>query len=227
MSAQAPAYRPADHNVVARFVKWLTRLPIDYALMIMGAIFVQVFYWAIYKVHAMPDPSSAVELARGYAKEELLRGLGSLLTPAQREFASNHIVQVILDAAAAISDSLYVWTEGNPQWTATGQITVIVSAVVAFRVAYSTLTWITALAVGWAMATLGRYHFHLTWMENRVPEASGTWFAVAWQSRRVLRWWAFIFFALPYGMYLIYPIITVSYFALVSYALARTMTDRL
>lgn len=225
-SASASASVARHHNVFERFARWLFFLPGRYVLIVMTAITVQVIWWG----HDLPsaaDPMAVVRhLQREVIPREMREGLDALLTPAQQEYVATHMLSLMADVMAEASDWVYLVSHGDDRMMAAMFVVAFSAIIVVFRMGVALFVFVSAALVGLAFLVLGRYAFFRAWWSSRVPDASGTWFAVAWQTKASYPWVMLAFLASPVGFYRLYAWFLVVWAAVTGWIMGRTFTDR-
>lgn len=226
-TAAASASVAREHNLIARFMRWVFFLPGRYALIVFTALAVHTIWWG-HEILSVSDPMTVPRhLQQDVIPSELREGLEALLTPAQREYVATHMFSLMADVMSEVSDWVYLISHGDARVMA-GLFTVAFSGViVAFRMGMVLFLVVSALLVGLAFFVLGRYEFFRVWRESRVPDASGTWFAIAWQTRASYPWVMLAYLALPWGMHRAFAWFMLLWAAATGYIMGRTFTDRL
>lgn len=212
-----------DRNVIRRLAHWLITLPIRYAFVVLGA-YIILLLWNIWHIEDFSSREASVIALRDSIKAEIVHEMPKVLTPAQYQFATTHLVSWITDVMADAVDELFVRMGSEPS---TAQLAAFVAMQEAFRLTASMFIWMTAalmLVVGMCM---GRYHFYLAWRQSKVVEVSSTWFAYVWQSRVLAPMMLFTYLASPWPAYRLYALCIIGWAGLSGYITARSFSDHI
>ena len=226
-AASGAASSTRHHNLIARFARWLFFLPGRYVVIIAIAVCVQVVWWG-HDILSAADPMLVPRhLQQEVIPSEMREGLQAVLTPAQQEYVATHLLTALADLMAELSDWAYIVSQGDERIMASLFTVALSGVIVVFRMGISMFLMISAFLIGLAAFVAGRYEFYRVWRESRVPDASGTWFAIAWQTKSAYPWVLLAFLAIPWGAYGAYMWFVLFWAAATGYVMGRTFTDRL
>jgi len=214
-------------NIASASFVWLLRQPVRAALMFVMAtcILTGVFWMQLDSYQTSND--ALFHIKNDIIKYEITHEITTILTPAQQEFASNHLIAFILSIGAELSDQMFIWFSADPDSMAASSLFVYAAIVVAIRSSIVIFVMITAFPLTLCMVLWGRYYFNKVWAETQIADSSGTYFAMAWGTRGGIPWLIFIFLALPMTSYSLFTVVLLSWLSITGFIGGRTFTDHL
>jgi len=214
-------------NIASASFMWLVRQPIRAVIIFVAAtiILTGVFWLQLDNYQTASD--ALFHIKNDIIKHEITHEIAAILTPAQQEFASNHLITFILSIGAELSDYMFIWFKADPDSMAAASLFVYAGLVVAIRASIVMYVMITAIPLSFCMIMWGRYYFNKVWAETQVADSSGTFFAAAWGTRAGIPWLVFIFLALPMTSYTLFTMVLLAWVSITGFIIGRTFTDHL
>jgi len=211
-------------NMVTTFIWWVIFLPIRVTAVVVAGYITLLLYY-ISKIETLGGrEASILYLRQNVILPELKNEMPKVLSPAQYDYAYNHLVTYITDILSETVDTVFVTFGVDPSIL---QLATLVAMSASFRLSASLFIYATAALLFVSGLVYGRYKFHLEWKKSKVVEVSSTKFAIGWQSKVVLPMLLFVYMASPVPLYQAYAITLSLWSAFVGYTLSRSFTDHL